>query len=219
MAQSPAGAGTALPPDEPTHELSPKSAAEEKFAVATQLQLTWWRFKKHKLAYASGVLVILFYLIALFADFLAYESPHATDATRSYIPPQGIHFFDENGFNPWVPGLTGKRDPRTFKLAYVPDPSQKRYLEFFAQGYPYDLFGFIPTDRHLIGLKDAEPKDGLFLLGTDLLGRDLWSRLMLATRTSLTIGLVGVTLSCSWACCWAASPGFTAASSIPSSSG
>ena len=74
------------------------SAAEERIAVATQLQLTWWRFKKHKLAYISGIIVILFYLMAIFADFLAYSDPHSTEAARSFIAPQAIHWFDFDGF-------------------------------------------------------------------------------------------------------------------------
>lgn len=172
------------------------TAAEEKVAAATQLQLTWWRFRKHKLALASGIVVILFYLMALFADFLAITDPHATDAGRSYIPPQGIHWFDDEGaFRPHVYALKGKRDLRTFKLVYAPDPSDKRYLRLFAEGYSYRLLGLVETNRHIIGLDRGKPEEALFLLGTDQLGRDVWSRLMLATRTSLTIGLVGVALS------------------------
>ena len=173
------------------------TAAEERVAAATQLQLTWWRFRKHKLAVASGAVVILFYLMALFADFLAVTNPHATEATRSYIPPQSIHWFDENGAfrGPHVYALKGQRDLRTFKLAYRPDPSDRRYLVFFAEGYTWHLFGLIETNRHLIGLDRGKPEDALYLLGTDQLGRDVWSRLMLATRTSLTIGLIGVALS------------------------
>jgi peptide/nickel transport system permease protein len=173
------------------------TAAEERIAAATQLQLTWWRFRKHKLAVASGAVVILFYLTALFADFLAVTNPHATEATRSYIPPQSIHWFDENGAfrGPHVYALKGQRDLRTFKLAYRPDPSDRRYLVFFAEGYTWHLFGLIETNRHLIGLDRGKPEDALYLLGTDQLGRDVWSRLMLATRTSLTIGLIGVALS------------------------
>jgi peptide/nickel transport system permease protein len=173
------------------------TAAEERVAAATQLQLTWWRFRKHKLAVASGAVVILFYLTALFADFLAVTNPHATEATRSYIPPQSIHWFDETGAfrGPHVYALKGQRDPRTFKLAYWPDPSDRRYLVFFAEGYTWHLFGLIETNRHLIGLDRGKPEDALYLLGTDQLGRDVWSRLMLATRTSLTIGLIGVALS------------------------
>jgi peptide/nickel transport system permease protein len=170
------------------------TAAEEKVAAATQLQLTWWRFRKHKLAVASGV-VVLFYVMALLGDFLAVTEPHATDASRSYIPPQAIHFFDDGAFRPHVYALKGKRDMRTFKLVYAPDPTDKRYLRLFAPGYRYEFLGLFETDIHLLGLDRGKPEDALFLLGTDQLGRDVWSRLMLATRTSLTIGLVGVALS------------------------
>ncbi len=180
----------------PTETEKPKAAAEEQLAVATQFQLTWWRFKKHHLAMISGVVVILFYLVAVLANFLAYSDPHATDAKRSYIAPQPIHWFDENGdFRPHVFGMKGQRDPKTFKIVYAPDPSTKVDLVLFARGFEYNFLGLFRTDRHLIGVANGKPEDTLFLLGTDLLGRDLWSRLMLATRTSLTIGLVGVALS------------------------
>ncbi len=172
------------------------TAAEERVAVATQRQLIWWRFRRHKLAVISGVVVVLFYMMAVLADFLAYANPFDTQASRSYIPPQPIHWLDEDGgFRPHVFALTGRRDLKTFKLIYVPDPNEKRYLTFFARGYPYHILGLIPFDRHLLGVSEGKPGDSLFLLGTDQLGRDFWSRLMLASRTSLTIGLVGVALS------------------------
>ncbi len=169
--------------------------ADDSLAQAGQLRLTWLRFKRHKLAFVSLFIVALFYLVAIFADGLAINDPHATDAKRSYIPPQGIHLFDEDGFNPHVSGLTGKRDMKTFKLAYVPDPARKLKVVLFAHGYSYNLFGLIPTDIHLIGLETPQPVDGIFLLGTDQLGRDLFSRMMVATRISLSIGLVSVGLS------------------------
>ena len=169
--------------------------AEERFAVATQLQLTWWRFRRHKLAVVAAVVVILFYLVVIFADFLAYTDPHDSDSRRSHIPPQGIHLFDDGAFRPFVYGLTQKRDFRTFKLSYAPTLDRKVYVTFFAEGYNYNFLGLFPTNRHLFGLKDARPEDGIFLLGTDLLGRDLWSRIVVATRVSLTIGLAGVTVS------------------------
>lgn len=168
---------------------------DNKVAVATQLQLTWWRFRKHKVALWSGIIVLLFYLVAILADFLATTNPHVTDARRSFIPPQPIHWLDEGSFAPHVFALKGRRDPKTFKLIYAPDPSEKRYLTLFAEGFEYNFLGFIPTNRHLLGVSDGKPEESLFLLGTDLLGRDVWSRLMLASRTSLTIGLVGVALS------------------------
>lgn len=168
---------------------------DDRAGRETQLRLTWLRFKRHRLALVSLGVIVLFYLVAIFADFLAVADPQATDARRSYIPPQGIHLFDDGAFRPYVYGLKGTRDMRTFKLTYAPDPSRKLPVTLFARGYTYDLFGLIPTDVHLIGLVGGEAVDGIFLLGTDQLGRDVFSRLMVATRISLSIGLAGVSLS------------------------
>lgn len=171
------------------------AGVEDRFAEATQLQLTWWRFKRHKLAVVSLFVVGFFYLVAILADFLAIADPHATDARRSFIPPQGIHFFDNGAFRPYVYGLKGKRDPKTFKLVYSPDTDKKLPVMLFARGYDYNFLGLIPTNIHLLGLQGGNGVDGIFLLGTDQLGRDLYSRLVVATRISLLIGLAGVALS------------------------
>jgi peptide/nickel transport system permease protein len=169
-------------------------ADDDRFAHATQLQLTWWRFRRHKLAVVSLAVVVLFYLVAVFADFLAISDPHATDARRSFMAPQEIHWFDDGSFRPYVFRMKGVRD-KTFKLVYQPDPEQKLPLAFFVRGYPYHLFGLIPTDVHLLGVTAGGADDSVYLLGTDQLGRDLFSRLMVATRVSLSVGLAGVTLS------------------------
>jgi peptide/nickel transport system permease protein len=171
------------------------STAEERISVATQWQLMWWRFKKHRLAMASTVVVLLFYLVVVFADFLAYSDPLASEAQRSLLPPQRIHWFDEGRFSPHVFGLTGVRDPNTFKRVYTPDPGKKIPVRFFVRGFEYRFLGIIPMNLHLIGVEGSTPEESLFLLGTDEQGRDLWSRLMYATQTSLIIGLVGVSLS------------------------
>ena len=175
--------------------LTSPTAADDRFAQATQLQLTWWRFRRHKLAVVSLVVVALFYLVAVLADFIAVAEPHASDARRSFIPPQSIVWFDDGKFAPHVAGLKGVRDMRTFKLVYTPDPSRKLPVALFVRGYAYDLFGLFPTDIHLLGIEGGDGVDGVFLLGTDQLGRDLFSRLVVATRVSLSIGLVGVSLS------------------------
>ena len=126
--------------------------AEDRIAVATQRQLIWWRFKKHKLAVVSLVIVGLFYLAAILADFLAYTDPEASDSRRGYIQPQTITWFDTDGaLRPHVHGLKGVRDMKTFKLVYRIDETRNVYLKFFAEGYPYRLLGFIPTSRHLAG--------------------------------------------------------------------
>jgi len=168
---------------------------EDPVDVATQWQLMWWRFSSHVLAMVSLGIVILFYLVAAFANFLAYADPHESEAFLSLMPPQPIHFFDEAGWNPHVHPIEGTRDPQTFKRVYQPNPDVKVPVEFFSSGYSYKLFGLLETDIHLLGTPADAEGQGLFLLGTEQQGRDLWSRLMVATSVSLTIGLVGVALS------------------------
>jgi peptide/nickel transport system permease protein len=171
-------------------------AEDQRIFVASQWQLTWWRFCKHRVAVASGIVVIGFYLIVLGADFLAYADPNASEAQRSLMPPQAIHLFDGWRFSPHVYAVKGARDPATFKRVYRADPDEKIQIRFFAQGFEYRFLGLIPTTRHLIGVDgDRDAARTIFLLGTDVQGRDLWSRLMFGTRISLTIGLVGVTIS------------------------
>ncbi len=170
-------------------------AAEEKIAVATQWQLMWWRFRKHRLAMIGTVVLIFFYLTVVSVDFLAYVDPTESEAQRSLMEPQAIHWFDEGEFKPYVNPLKGTRDPKTFKRVYVPDTDTKVPVKFFGHGFPYKLLGIFPTDIHLIAVEGAKAEESLFILGTDLQGRDLWSRLIYGTQTSLTIGLVSVALS------------------------
>ena len=169
--------------------------AEERISVASQWQLMWWRFRRHRLAMLATVIVAMFYLVVIFADFLAYAPPTASEAQRSLLPPQRIDWFDQGRFAPHVHPLVGQRDPITLKRVYERDRSRKIRVRFFAPGFEYYLFGFIPANRRLLGVEDAKAEETLFLLGTDEQGRDQWSRLMFATRTSLTIGLAGVAMA------------------------
>jgi peptide/nickel transport system permease protein len=173
-----------------------EAAAEQRIFVASQWQLMWWRFRKHKVAVASAIVVAGFYAVVLGADFLAYSDPDASEAQRSLMPPQRVYFFDGWRFAPYVHGFKGARDPQTFKRVYRPDPSEKIPVRFFAQGFEYKFLGLFPMTRHVIGVDGGrDASKTIFLLGTDVQGRDLWSRLMYGTRISLTIGLVGVTAS------------------------
>jgi peptide/nickel transport system permease protein len=170
--------------------------ADERIFVASQWQLMWWRFRRHKLAMASGVIIIGFYLVALGADFLAYADPNASDAQRSLMPPQPLYVFEGWRFSPHVYAVRGRRDPVTFKRVYQADPNQKIPVRLFARGFEYKFLGLVPTTIHLLGVDDdMQAEKAISLLGTDVQGRDLWSRLLFATRISMTIGLAGVTLS------------------------
>jgi peptide/nickel transport system permease protein len=168
---------------------------EEKIYAASQWQLMWWRLRKHRLAMAAGIVLIMFYVVALGAEFFAVSNPLASEAQRGLMPPQRIHFFDGWVPRPHVLAVEGKRDPQTFQRVYVVNTDEKIPVRLFARGFEYKFLGIIPTDRHLFGVSDARAEDSLFILGTDLQGRDLWSRLMMATRISMTIGLISVFLS------------------------
>ncbi|HZS32622.1 MAG TPA: ABC transporter permease [Methylomirabilota bacterium] len=186
------------PPGGGALEVEPDLAAgavEERISVATQWQLMWWRFRRHRLAMVATAIVAAFYAVVLAADFLAYAPPTASEAQRSLLPPQPVHWFDAGRWRPHVYGFTGVRDPLTLKRVYTPDPTKKIPLRFFASGFEYRVLGLVPARVHLLGVADGDAEATLFLLGTDEQGRDLWSRLMYATRTSLTIGLAGVGLS------------------------
>ncbi len=153
------------------------------------------RFMRHRLAVISAVIVAAFYLVVIFADFIAYSDPTASDSERALVPPQSIQFFDDGRFAPHVYGLKRTRDPDTYGLVYIPDQSQRIPVVLFAKGYEYRLFGLFPTSRHLLGTQGAPAESSLFLLGADEQGRDLFSRIVHAIRTSLLIGLAAVAVS------------------------
>lgn len=171
---------------------------EDRISVAPQRQLIWWRFTRHRLAVVALAVVALFYLVALGAEFVATSDPREGRSARAVVPPQPIRFFDEGRFWPHVCAVEGRRDPFTLQRLYEPDCSQKIGVRLFARGHEYKLWGLIPGNLHLIGVSDPDTyraEEVLFLLGTDIQGRDLFSRMVYGTRTSMTIGLIGVAMS------------------------
>ena len=162
--------------------------------TASQAKLVAMKFFHHKLALIGLVVLILFYLSAIFAPFLSINDPALCYDEYTYCFPQTLRMWDENGFSirPFYYRLTTERNPVTLAKEYVCDTEQRVYVDFFGEGYEYKLFGLIPTNIHLIATQDDTP---LFLFGTDHMGRDLFSRNMYASRISLTIGLVGVLIT------------------------
>jgi peptide/nickel transport system permease protein len=185
-----------IPPVEQTDEgLLSTTQDEERISIASNWTLVWWRFRKNKLAVISTMILLFLVIVVLIPEFFATVDPEQTDARLAFIPVQRVHWLDEGKLKPWVPGVVGKRDPVTLRMLWTTDTSQKIYIKFFTQGFPYKLFGLIPSDLHLVGAADSEQASQVYLLGTDRLGRDQWSRLAYATRISMTIGMVSVILS------------------------
>jgi peptide/nickel transport system permease protein len=109
------------------------AAVEDRVAVASNWKLVWWRFRRHHLALVSAGILICMYLVVLCPAFFSTQNPERTDARQAFIPVQTLHFFDD-GWNPWVPGIAGKRNPVTLRMEWTTDPQRKVSVQFFTAG-------------------------------------------------------------------------------------
>ena len=176
---------------------TPPKSAEANLYTASQWQLMWWRFSRHRVAVVSMILLVFAYGAALFAEFVSPHDPNRFSSSWVLAPPMRLHFTRPDGsfsLRPFVYGLTSARDEETLAMVVVPDETQVHPIRFWVKGDPYTLWGQFDSDLHLFGI-DAWAEQPLFLLGADDLGRDLFSRIMYGARISLSIGLLGVGFS------------------------
>jgi len=166
---------------------------QERYYLATQWQLMWWKLKRHKLAVWSGLFLIAMYGSILVSEILAPYGLQTRNTDYLYHPPQAVHWFHEGEFvGPFVYKSIGQFDLKDFQWKYSEDTSQPQPLRFFCLSDGYRYLGLIEGRFHLIC-----PAEGglMFLLGTDRLGRDVLSRIIYGARISLTVGLIGITIS------------------------
>ncbi len=168
-------------------------------ANRTFFQQAWIRFRRHPLARLGAAVLLVFYLGALFADFLAPYPEEKSFRDFSFASPTKIFWRDSEGrlTRPYVCASERRRNLETFKVEVTTDCEKGRYpIYFFTKGEPYRFLGIVPTDLKLMGgpwLLEDQAK--LFLWGTDDFGRDVWGRIWFGARISLTIGIFAVALA------------------------
>ena len=169
------------------------TAEQEKYYMAGQWKLMWWRFRRHRPAVVSAVFLAFVYFSTVISEFIAPYDLHTRHSAYIFAPPQQVHVMHEGQFlGPFVYALKTTRDMETLQRVYTPDTTRPQQLRFFCLGDSYEFWGLIEGSFHFV----CPPEDGKFFwLGTDRLGRDMFSRIVYAARISLTIGIIGIALS------------------------
>jgi len=198
-----ASAGEDSRPTAPGHYVSPEpfdawsveklTPEQERFYMASQWRMTWWRFKRHRLAVWSAVIIALMYASILVSEVIAPYDLHSRHTDFIYAPPQSVHLFHEGSLEwPFVYALEYRLNMENLKREYSDNRDRRQPLRFLCRGDPYRFWGAFESDLHLV----CPAADGtLFLLGTDRLGRDILSRIIYGARISLTVGLIGIAIS------------------------
>jgi peptide/nickel transport system permease protein len=170
-----------------------KESNKESYYTATQFQLMWWKFRRHRMAIVGSVVLAIFVFIMIFCEFIAPYQPQSRNSDYIFGKPQRIHLFDEYGKfqGLFVYGVETVFDRETMQLVLTEDRDVIRKIRIFGRGETYKMWGLIPADLHLFVVEDGF----IHLFGTDNLGRDVFSRTLYGTRTSLSIGLLGVIIS------------------------
>ena len=171
---------------------------QERYYMASQWRLMWWKLKRHRLAVVSGAFLLMVYLSIVVSEILAPYDLQARHTNYLYAPPQSVHLFHDGDFvGPFVYGYNVSLDMEHLQWVYKDDSARVQKIRFFCNSDDYDgarykFWNLFDAKFHVV----CPAANGqLFFLGTDRLGRDVLSRILYGARISLTVGLVGIIIS------------------------
>jgi peptide/nickel transport system permease protein len=175
------------------HSVEKLTPEQERFYMASQWRMMWWRFRRHRLAVWSAVIIGLMYASIVVSELLAPYNLHSRHTDFIYAPPQSVRLFHEGRFiGPFVYALDYRLNMENLKREYTENVERPQPVRFFCRGDRYRFWGLFEADWHLFCAAEGGT---LFLLGTDRLGRDILSRIIYGARISLTVGLIGIAIS------------------------
>lgn len=158
-------------------------------------ELVWRRFRRSTISIIGGLMVLALILLAVFAEFFAPNDIYKMKLNDAYMPPQQVHFTDEQGnfhLIPFIYNIENTLDVNTFEVTWIENTEKPYPLKFFVQSWPYKLFGLIPSRLHLLGVEEGGT---FYMLGTDKMGRDLFGKACEAGRVSLSMSMFGTIIS------------------------